>query len=284
MGAGIAQVAAQNGVKVVMTDTSEAAIANGRKIIEKSLSRVARKAFPESESEQRALIDSTFASLSSTTDPAEAVDGTQLVIEAIVENMAVKQQLFKKLDAIASPQTIFATNTSSLSISEIASATSDARQKNFAGLHYFNPVPQMKLVEVIRTQHTDDKVFTQLVELSKRMKKSPVSCLDKPGFIVNRLLVPYMLDALRLVERGEATPEDVDTAMKLGAGMPMGPFELSDYVGLDTLKHIADGWRASRVPTGEIQDYVVAPVSILEEKVAAGKLGCKSGEGFFSYK
>jgi 3-hydroxyacyl-CoA dehydrogenase len=136
--------------QVVMTDTSEAAIANGRKIIEKSLSRVARKAFPESESEQRALIDSTFASLSSTTDPAEAVDGTQLVIEAIVENMAVKQQLFKKLDAIASPQTIFATNTSSLSISEIASATSDARQKNFAGLHYFNPVGRL-LVSVRQT-------------------------------------------------------------------------------------------------------------------------------------
>jgi 3-hydroxyacyl-CoA dehydrogenase len=136
--------------QVVMTDTSEAAIANGRKIIEKSLSRVARKAFPESESEQRALIDSTFACLSSTTDPAEAVDGTQLVIEAIVENMAVKQQLFKKLDAIASPQTIFATNTSSLSISEIASATSDARQKNFAGLHYFNPVGRL-LVSVRQT-------------------------------------------------------------------------------------------------------------------------------------
>jgi len=283
MGAGIAQVAAQHGVKVVLTDVSDAAIANGRKIIEKSLTRVARKAHPDSEEDQRSLVERTFANLVTTTNSEEAVSDTDLVIEAIVENIKVKQQLFGKLDGIAPAKTIFATNTSSLSVTEIPSSTSEERQASFAGLHYFNPVPQMKLVEVIRTAKTTDAAFDQLLELSKRIRKIPVSCLDKPGFIVNRLLVPYMLDALRLVERGEATPEDVDTAMKLGAGMPMGPFELSDYVGLDTLKNIADGWRASRVSTGEMSAETVAAVSILDEKVAAGRLGRKTGEGFFKY-
>jgi len=283
MGAGIAQVAAHNGIKVVLTDVSEDAINNGKSIIHKSLTRVARKKHPDSDKDQKALIDKTFANLTTTTDPNAALDGSDLIIEAIVENMQVKQKLFGKLDSIASSKTIFASNTSSLSISEIASATSEERQKNFAGLHFFNPVPQMKLVEVIRTKKTSDAAFKDLLQLCERVKKSPVSCLDTPGFIVNRLLVPYMLEALRLVERGEATPEDVDTAMKLGAGMPMGPFELSDYVGLDTLKHIADGWRESRVATGEINAESVAPVGLLDEKVKSGKLGRKSGQGFFQY-
>lgn len=150
-----------------------------------------------------------------------------------------------------------------------------------SGFHAFNPVPQMKLVEVVRTKDTKDEVFDSLMEVARKMGKTPVACVDAPGFIVNRLLVPYMLEAIRLVERGEATPQDVDTAMKLGAGYPMGPFELSDLVGLDTLSHIAKGWRESRVSTGEISEEIVKETPLLDKLVSEGKLGKKSELGGF---
>lgn len=149
------------------------------------------------------------------------------------------------------------------------------------GFHAFNPVPQMKLVEVVRTKQTSDEVFNALMDVARKMGKTPVACVDAPGFIVNRLLVPYMLEAIRLVERGEATPQDVDTAMKLGAGYPMGPFELSDLVGLDTLSHIAKGWRDSRVSTGEISGEIVKETPLLDKLVAEGRLGKKSEKGGF---
>lgn len=152
---------------------------------------------------------------------------------------------------------------------------------SLTGFHAFNPVPQMKLVEVVRTKDTSDATFNSLMEVAKKMGKTPVACVDAPGFIVNRLLVPYMLEAIRLVERGEATPQDVDTAMKLGAGYPMGPFELSDLVGLDTLKNISQGWRESRVSTGEISEEYVKETPLLEKLVAEGRLGKKSEKGGF---
>ncbi|KAM0789893.1 hypothetical protein ACM66B_006735 [Microbotryomycetes sp. NB124-2] len=283
MGAGIVQVAAHNGIKVVMTDVSDAALDNGRSIITKSLTRVARKLHPDNESEQKKLIDATFSNITTTTSAAEAVKDTDLVIEAIVENLGTKQELFRRLDELAPKHTIFASNTSSLSISKIAETCSEERQTKFGGFHAFNPVPQMKLVEIVRTDKTDEETREALLDVCKRMKKTPVNCKDTPGFIVNRLLVPYMLEAIRMVERGDASAEDVDTAMKLGAGLPMGPIELSDFVGLDTLSFIAEGWRNDRVKTGEIDEKQVETVNILDKLVKEGKKGRKSGEGFFKY-
>ncbi|KAL8280506.1 hypothetical protein RQP46_007154 [Phenoliferia psychrophenolica] len=289
MGAGIVQVAAQNGVKVIMTDVSDAALENGRAIITKSLTRIAKKLHPTSEADQAAVLASTFANITTTTSAQDAVANTDLVIEAIVENLKVKQDLFKKLDGFAKKDTIFASNTSSLSVKSIGETCSEERQTRFAGFHAFNPVPQMKLVEIVQTDKTSDETRDSLLELCKVMKKTSVNCKDTPGFIVNRLLVPYMLEAIRMVERGDASAADVDTAMKLGAGLPMGPLELSDsapvlqFVGLDTLSAIARGWRDERVATGEIDAKAVEQVESLERLVAEGKKGRKSGMGFFDY-
>jgi 3-hydroxyacyl-CoA dehydrogenase len=231
MGSGIVQVAAEAGFNVTMVDTSDKALENGRKIINNSLSRIVKKKFAEDPSGGQKYIDSVFANISTSTDALKASEQSDLVVEAIVENLSVKQKLFKDLDRTAPATCIFASNTSSLPIGDIASATN--RKDRFAGLHFFNPVPQMKLVEIITTNETSPKVFESLVEFTKKIKKVPVTCKDTPGFIVNRLLVPYLMEAVRMVERGDATKEDVDVAMKLGAGYPMGPFELADVTLID---------------------------------------------------
>ncbi|KAI8894019.1 short chain 3-hydroxyacyl-CoA dehydrogenase mitochondrial precursor [Globomyces pollinis-pini] len=280
MGSGIVQVAAQSGYKVTMCDTSDAAISNGKNIITKSLARVAKKKYPDDPEGANSFIQSVFKNIETSTDPNNAVKKTDLVIEAIVENLAVKQKLFKSLDANAPKHTIFCSNTSSLPIGDIAVSTN--RRSQFAGLHFFNPVPQMKLVEIVNTSETTNEVFTALETFTKNIKKVPVKCKDTPGFIVNRLLVPYIGEAIRLVERGDASKEDVDIAMKLGAGYPMGPFELADYVGLDTMKFINDGWYTSG--KGLKGEPICAPSPSVNELVAEGKLGRKSGEGFYNYK
>ena len=172
----------------------------------------------------------------------DSASKADLCIEAIVENLEVKRKLFAQLDEAAPKHTIFASNTSSLPIESIAMATK--RGDRFGGLHFFNPVPQMKLVEVIRTPQTSDATFQSLLDVCQAMGKVAVKCKDTPGFVVNRLLVPYIMEAMRMAERGDATPQDIDVAMKLGAGYPMGPFELADFVGLDTLKFISDGYVA----------------------------------------
>ncbi|KZO93584.1 3-hydroxyacyl-CoA dehyrogenase [Calocera viscosa TUFC12733] len=285
MGAGIAQVASQHGIKVTLCDLTDQALATSKTMMQKSLSRIANKKHPDSKDEQQAYISSVFDNVTLTTDPALAVKDADLVIEAIVENIKVKKELFRMLDEECSAKTIFASNTSSLSISEIASATSQARRAKFGGVHFFNPVPQMKLVEVIRTEETSDETFQSLLDVCKRMQKHAVSCKDTPGFIVNRLLVPYMFESVRMLERGDATAEDIDAAMKLGAGYPMGPFELIDFVGLDTAQHILDGWR-QKVESGQadsLSSDLVAPSALLSQKVKEGKLGRKSGEGFYKY-
>ncbi|GFR58843.1 hydroxyacyl-coenzyme A dehydrogenase, mitochondrial-like [Elysia marginata] len=276
MGSGIAQVAAASGHKVTVVDQSQEIVDKASASIQKSLGRVVKKKFPDDSKAQQTYIADVMSHLSLQTDAVDAVKSADLVIEAIVENLDVKKSLFSSLDKAAPPHTIFASNTSSIPIKDIASSTT--RLDRFGGLHFFNPVPVMKLVEVIRIPETSDETYSALEAFGKAVGKTTVQCKDTPGFIVNRLLVPYMMEAVRLVERGEATPRDVDIAMKLGAGYPMGPFELSDYVGLDTMKFIIDGWM-EREPNNPL----FSKSELLNKLVAEGKLGVKSGEGFYPY-
>lgn len=277
MGAGIAQVAAATGHSVVLVDMSEDILKKSVKGIETSLKRVAKKKFADKPADGEAFIQKVVKNISIASDAASVVQGTDIVVEAIVENLKVKQNLFASLDKVAPEHTIFASNTSSLPISDIASST--ARLDRFGGLHFFNPVPMMKLVEVIKTPTTSEQTFDTLLEFSKALGKHPVLCKDTPGFIVNRLLVPYMMEAVRLYERGDGSKEDIDVAMKLGAGYPMGPFELLDYVGLDTSKFIIDGWHAM-----DPENPLFGPSPLLDKLVSEGKFGKKTGEGFYKYK
>lgn len=276
MGSGIAQVAAASGHKVTVVDQTQEIVDKAGASINKSLGRIVKKKFPNDPKAQDTYVKEVLSRLSLSTSAEDAVKTADLVIEAIIENLDIKKQLFSSLDKVAPNHTIFASNTSSIPIKDIAVSTD--RLDRFGGLHFFNPVPVMKLVEVIRIPETTDDTFTALESFGKAVGKVTVQCKDTPGFIVNRLLVPYMMEAIRLVERGEASPRDVDTAMKLGAGYPMGPFELTDYVGLDTCKFIIDGWKEMD-PTNPL----FQPSDLVNKLVSEGKLGMKSGEGFYSY-
>jgi 3-hydroxybutyryl-CoA dehydrogenase len=269
MGSGIAQVCAQAGCSVVVREVSRDLVAKGLSGIEKNLARLAEKGtLPPAESEQ------TRARLRGTTRLEDFAD-CDLVIEAIVEQLPAKKELFGALDSICGPATIFASNTSSISITEMAAATK--RPGRFLGLHFFNPVPVMKLVEVIRTIATDAAVFDEMVAFGQRLGKTPVCTSDRPGFIVNRLLVPYLLDAVRAVEEGVASIVDVDQSMKLGCGHPMGPLTLLDFVGLDTTYYIAN------VMFDEFKERRFAPPPLLKRMVLAGWNGRKAGRGFYDY-
>lgn len=276
MGSGIAQVAAQSGHKVTMVDMSDDILQKTYSIIQTSLQRVAKKKYADNPEDGKKFVDGTLSNVSLTMDAAEAVKDTDLVIEAIVEKLHIKRDLFSKLDAAAPEHAIFTSNTSSLSIRDIAEATK--RMDRFGGLHFFNPVPMMKLLEVVRIPETSAEVYQSLLDFGAAIGKTTVEAKDTPGFIVNRLLVPYLFEAVRLVERGDATPRDVDIAMRLGAGYPMGPFELADYVGLDTLKFIMDAWSESFPGKASFQ---TSP--LVDKLVSEGKLGKKSGEGFYKY-
>nr|XP_022317345.1 hydroxyacyl-coenzyme A dehydrogenase, mitochondrial-like [Crassostrea virginica] len=275
MGSGIAQVAASTGHNVSLVDQNNTILGKSLTGIHKSLERVAKKKF-ENPTAGEEFVKNTMARISPATSPITCMANTDLVIEAIVEDLETKKKLFRELEAVAQPHTIFTSNTSSIPINDIAIASK--RKDKFGGLHFFNPVPMMKLLEVIRIPATSDATYDKLLAFGKDMEKVTVSCKDTPGFIVNRLLVPYMAEAVRMVERGDASTEDVDTAMKLGAGYPMGPFELSDYVGLDTIKFILDGW-SQNYPDNPL----FKPSHLLDKMVAQGKLGRKSGEGFYNY-
>ncbi|XP_066535211.1 hydroxyacyl-coenzyme A dehydrogenase, mitochondrial [Hoplias malabaricus] len=277
MGSGITQVAATTGHSVVLVDTSEDILKKSTKGIEGSLKRVVKKKFADNPEAGEQFVQKVLKNISTSTDVTSVVKKTDLVVEAIVENLKVKQDLFSALDKAAPEHTIFASNTSSLPVAAIAGST--ARLDRFGGLHFFNPVPMMKLVEVVQAPGTSQQTFDALFDFSKALGKHPVSCKDTPGFLVNRLLVPYMMEAIRLHERGHGSKEDIDVAMKLGAGYPMGPFELLDYVGLDTSKFIIDGWNEM-----EPDNPLFAPSVLLNKLVAEGKLGKKTGEGFYKYK
>jgi len=276
MGAGIAQVAAQTGHKVTVVDVNQEMLDRSKARISESIRRVAKKMFKEDEAAAGTFVESALANVSCATCANEALISADLLVEAVVENMELKKKLFSEWDKIAPAKTIFASNTSSLPISEIAATTT--RADRFGGLHFFNPVPVMKLLEVVRIPETSDATYNAMVNWGQALGKATVECKDTPGFIVNRLLVPYLMEAIRMVERGDASAKDVDTAMKLGAGYPMGPFELADYIGLDTNKFIMDGW-SSRFP----EETLFKESPMLNDLVKEGKLGRKNGEGFYKY-
>ncbi len=269
MGSGIAQVAAQAGCEVLVREVSPELVEKGLKSIEKNLQRMVEKG-SLSEVER----DHTRSRLRGTTSLDELRD-VDLVIEAIIEQVPAKKELFGALDKLCPARTIFASNTSSISITEMATAT--RRPDRFLGLHFFNPVLVMKLVEVIRTISTDRKVLDEIVAFAERLGKTPVRTSDRTGFIVNRLLVPYLLDAIRALEEGVASIEDIDKSMKLGCGHPMGPFALLDFVGLDTTYYIAN------VMFDEFKERHFAPPPLLKRMVLAGWNGRKAGRGFYDY-
>src|SRR5918999_624533 len=234
MGSGIAQTAATAGFETIVREVSDELCERGVSGIEKSLAKFAEKGTISAEQQQEIR-----GRLKGTTSLEDLAD-CDIVIEAIIENLEQKRETYGQLDRICKPETIFASNTSSISITEMMTATSPERQRRFIGLHFFNPVPLMKLVEVVRTVLTDETVYEQAVEFGKKLGKVPVRAGDRSGFIVNRLLVPYLLDAIRALEEGVGSVVDIDTSMKLGLGYPMGPFTLGDFVGLDTTYYIAE--------------------------------------------
>jgi 3-hydroxybutyryl-CoA dehydrogenase len=271
MGAGIAQVSASAGFETVVREVSGDLIKKGFAGIEKSLARFAEKGTITTQQQQE--IRNRLFGTTSFEDLADC----DIIIEAIIENLDEKRSTYRQLDIICKPETIFASNTSSLSITEMMTATSPDRQRRFIGMHFFNPVPLMKLVEVVRTILTDEAVYNEAVEFGKTLGKVPVRASDKTGFIVNRLLVPYLLDAIRALEEGVGSIVDIDNAMKLGCGYPMGPLTLGDFVGLDTTYYIAE------IMFNEFREKRFAPPPLLKRMVLAGLYGRKSGRGFYDY-
>ena len=269
MGSGIAQVCAASGYKTIVREVEQPFVDKGLGRIEKFLTDGVAKGKVTAEAR-----DKTLGNLSGTT-AFDALKDCDLVIEAIIENVEEKAKSFAALEAVVQPHTIFCSNTSSLCITELAAAT--RRPDRFAGLHFFNPVPLMKLVEVIRGLTTSDDTYQTVFAFAQSLGKEPITAPDKPGFIVNRLLVPYLLDAIRSYEHGLGTVEDIDKGMKLGTGYPMGPFTLLDFVGLDTTYYIAN------IMFEEYREPAYAPPPLLKRMVLAGRLGKKSGQGFYKY-
>ena len=269
MGSGIAQVSAAAGFTTVIREVSPDLVDKGLKGIDKNLARLVEKGTitEASKSEIRGRLKGTTV--------IEDLKDCDLVIEAIIEQLPAKRELFGALDRLCPEKTIFASNTSSLTITEIATAT--RRPQRFVGLHFFNPVPVMKLVEVVKTIATDPAVYEEMVAFGGKLGKVAVRANDSTGFIVNRLLVPYLLDAIRALEEGVGSIEDIDNSMKLGCGHPMGPLTLLDFVGLDTTYYIAN------IMFDEFKEKRFAPPSLLKRMVLAGWNGRKSGRGFYDY-
>ncbi|MGC2185979.1 MAG: 3-hydroxyacyl-CoA dehydrogenase family protein [Terriglobales bacterium] len=268
MGSGIAQVAATAGFDVTVLEVEQKYLDKGFAGIGKSLAKLAEKgALKETPQAARAR-------LKGTTDMKDLAD-CDIIIEAVIENVDEKKKMYAALDSIVKKDAIFASNTSSISITELL--TSTKRPERFIGLHFFNPVPLMKLVEVVRTIATAAEVYDTAYEFAKKLGKVPVRTSDKTGFIVNRLLVPYLLDAIRAYEEGVGSIDDIDNAMKLGCGYPMGPFTLLDFVGLDTTYYI------THVMYDEFKERRFASPPLLKRMVMAGWYGKKTGKGFYDY-
>ena len=269
MGSGIAQVVAQAGFTTVVREVSSELLDKGLRGIDKNLARLVEKGTINAV--QRSEVRGRLVGTTSLEDFKDC----DVILEAIVEQLAAKRELFSALDRLCPPHTIFASNTSSLTITEMATATK--RPDRFVGLHFFNPVPVMKLVEVTKTIATDPAVYEEMVAFGMKLGKTPVRAHDSTGFIVNRLLVPYLLDAVRALEEGVASIEDIDNSMKLGCGHPMGPLTLLDFVGLDTTYYIAN------IMFEEFREKRFAPPPLLRRMVLAGWNGRKAGRGFYDY-
>jgi 3-hydroxybutyryl-CoA dehydrogenase len=269
MGAGIAQLCVQAGFQTVGREVSDELGERGRGTIARYVGRAVEKG--KLTAEER---DATLARLTVTTR-LEELAGCDLVIEAIVEELDPKRALFAELEPVVGPDAVIATNTSALSVTAIAAATS--RPQRVLGMHFFNPAPLLPLVEVVRAELTEDEPYETAVAFAERLGKQPVRCHDTPGFVVNRVLIPLMNDCVRALDDARVTPEDLDKAMRFGAGWPMGPFELIDLVGIDVHVHAAEAlWEALREPR-------MAPPARLQAMAAAGLLGRKSGHGFYDY-
>ena len=269
MGSGIAEVSAKAGFDTFVRELDESLVEKGRARVAKSLDRAVEKGkLPAAER------DAAMARLTFTTRLADLAD-VDLVIEAVTEDLELKNSMFRELDEACGPDTVFASNTSSLTIADMAAAT--RRPGRMLGLHFFNPVPVMKLVEVVRTIATDDDAYRRASDFVRAIGKEPVEAKDTSGFIVNRLLVPYMLDCIRGLEAGLGTIEDIDKSMALGLGHPMGPFTLSDFVGIDTL------YRISEIMFEEFRETRFAPPPLLKRMVTMGFYGRKTGRGFYDY-
>jgi 3-hydroxybutyryl-CoA dehydrogenase len=269
MGSGIAQVSAQGGFQTVVREVSPELVEKGLKGIEKNLARLVEKGTitATAKNEIRGRLKGVTA--------LDELKDCDVILEAIIEQLPAKRELFASLDTLCKPKAIFASNTSSLTITEIATATK--RPQRFVGLHFFNPVPVMKLVEVVKTIATDPEVYEEMVAFGTKLGKTPVRANDGGGFIVNRLLVPYLLDAIRALEERVGSVVDIDNSMKLGCGYPMGPFTLLDFVGLDTTLYI------SQIMFDEFKEKRFAAPPLLKRMVLAGWHGKKTGRGFYDY-
>ncbi|HKZ89063.1 MAG TPA: 3-hydroxybutyryl-CoA dehydrogenase [Thermoplasmata archaeon] len=270
MGAGIAQACAAAGFDVSMRDIEQRFVDGGfRRIREPLMKRIEKGKMSQAD------VDTILGRIRGTLDLKEAVSGAQVVIEAVLEKMDLKRELFAELDRLCPPEVLFASNTSSLSITEMGNATK--RPDRVVGMHFFNPAPVMKLVEVIRGSETSDATIHLVKDLSAKLGKEPVEVKESPGFVVNRLLVPMMNEAFNLLLEGVASPQDIDKAMRLGTNMPMGPFELADYTGLDI------GLDVMEVLYRETHDPKFRPSPLLRKYVRAGRLGRKTGRGVYDY-
>ncbi len=269
MGSGIAQVAAQSGHTTILREVSDALCAKARASIDKTLAKGVEKGKVTAEEREK-----TLANLSFTTD-VSALKECDIIIEAVIEDLDIKNGMWKELDALCPERTIFASNTSSLTIAAMAAATK--RADRMVGLHFFNPVPLMKLVEVVKTVTTSESTFESAYQFARALGKEPIRAKDNSGFVVNLLLVPYLIDAIHALESGVASIEDIDKGMQLGTGYPMGPFTLLDFVGLDTTYKIAE------IMFDEYREKRYAPPPLLKRMVMAGMFGRKSGKGFYDY-
>ena len=270
MGSGIIQVCAMAGYEVQVLEVSEEAWNRGKSLIDSSLKRFLKK-----EKITQEQYDEVWKRINFSTE-VEPFKDVDFVIEAVFENFDVKKETYNKLETVLKDDVIIATNTSSICITELSSVTK--RPDKFIGMHFFNPVPMMKLVEVIPALQTSEETLEITMQLAKKIGKEPVKCTDTPGFIVNRLLVPMFIEAARMVEEGVATPEDIDKAMKLGAGMPMGPCELMDFTGVEITYHVGN------IFYEYTKNPYFNPPHLLRKMVKAGYLGRKAGKGFYNYE